>query len=51
VRQEGSLGRKDFSPQFGNLFFRKAEIPQARSFEEGAEEAVLVGSGYLCGGV
>jgi hypothetical protein len=47
VRKEGSLGRKDFSPEFWNLFFRKAEIPQARSFEKGAEEAVLVGSGYI----
>jgi hypothetical protein len=45
VRLEGSLGRKDFSPEFGNLFFREAEIPQASSLEEGAEEAVLVGSG------
>jgi len=47
VRQEGSLGRKDFSPEFGNLFFRKAEIPQASSLEEGAEEAVTVRSGYV----
>jgi hypothetical protein len=45
VRQEDSLGRKDFSPEFGNLLFRKAEIPQASSLEEGAEEAVSVGSG------
>jgi hypothetical protein len=47
VRQEGSLGRKDFSPEFWNLFFRKAEIPQARSFDEGAEEAISVSSGYV----
>jgi hypothetical protein len=45
VRQEDSLGRKDFSPEFRNFFFRKAEIPQASSLEEGAEEAVSVGSG------
>jgi hypothetical protein len=47
VRLEDSLGRKDFSPELGNLFFRKAEIPQARSFDEGAEEAVSVSSGYF----
>ena len=47
MRQEGSLGRKDFSPEFGNFFFREAEIPQVSSLEEGAQEAVSVSSGYV----